>query len=166
MDNKRSMRKRQRAGAIAARNIERLRVEQGIAAGVLSERAGLARSHVGKIVRGKINPGIDTLDRIANVLGVPLGELLVPMRGGKKVIDAADLKWPDPDLSKASVVIYDNTTGAIVTGEPLIGLVARKKKGRWETGLLKKKGGDGRDVEGTAGAAGGADQEETRGKET
>jgi transcriptional regulator with XRE-family HTH domain len=41
----------------------------------LGEKAGLSYKFVGEIERGKVNPSLDSLVRIANALGVKVGNL-------------------------------------------------------------------------------------------
>lgn len=41
-----------------------------------AERAGINYVHLSKIENGKVKPQLDTLDRIAQALGVKVGELL------------------------------------------------------------------------------------------
>ena len=41
----------------------------------LGERAGLSYKFVGEMERGKVNPSLDSLVRIANALGVKVGNL-------------------------------------------------------------------------------------------
>jgi transcriptional regulator with XRE-family HTH domain len=59
-----------------AANIRRLRSEQGIAQEKLALIAGVDRTMVSKIERELTNPSIDTLLKLANVLGVSVSDLL------------------------------------------------------------------------------------------
>lgn len=52
-----------------------LRGRQRLSQERLSDHAGLHRNHIGMIERGETSPGLRTLVRIADGLGIGLGEL-------------------------------------------------------------------------------------------
>lgn len=65
------------------RNLRRLRKQNGDSNGLLSQqeladRIGVHRNYVGMMERGERKPALDTLDAIAEELGVPSHELLRP----------------------------------------------------------------------------------------
>jgi transcriptional regulator with XRE-family HTH domain len=62
---------------LIARNVRRIRVAKGISQERLAFDSGIDRSYLGGIEREAENPTVDLLDRLAGVLGVPLGELFV-----------------------------------------------------------------------------------------
>jgi transcriptional regulator with XRE-family HTH domain len=64
-----------------ARNVRLLRVSRGLSQGRLADEAGLTQGQVSAIERGKANPTMDSLERVAHVLGVEVDELLKPERG-------------------------------------------------------------------------------------
>lgn len=55
--------------------IKELREEKSISQEKLALDAGLNRAYIGYIERGERNPSIETVAKIAKVLGVPLHEL-------------------------------------------------------------------------------------------
>ena len=57
-------------------NIRRVRLERGMTLEVLAEEVGLAYSYVGEIERGRRNPTLDVVERIAAVLKAEPLELL------------------------------------------------------------------------------------------
>ena len=57
-------------------NIKRLREAQGISQEELADRSGLHRTYVSQVERAVKNATIQSLDRIARGLGVPLTELV------------------------------------------------------------------------------------------
>lgn len=57
-------------------NVHRLRTEQGLTQEDLASRSRLCFSTVGSIERGQRNCSLNTLCKIAAVLGVSVGELL------------------------------------------------------------------------------------------
>jgi transcriptional regulator with XRE-family HTH domain len=59
-----------------ARNIRRLRVEQGLSQEELADRAGLHRTYISGVERAVRNPTITVLEKIAVGLGAPLAELV------------------------------------------------------------------------------------------
>ena len=62
--------------SIIALNIRRCRAERGIAQERLALTAGVDRTMVSKIERELTNPSIETLLKLANVLGVSVSALL------------------------------------------------------------------------------------------
>jgi transcriptional regulator with XRE-family HTH domain len=58
------------------RNLRRVRRREDLSQEELGERAGLHRTEVGKLEKGKRVPRIDTLIRLAGAMAVPPGELL------------------------------------------------------------------------------------------
>jgi len=69
---------RENPNEIVASNIRALRKNRGISQERLAELSDLHRTYIGAIERGERNVTIDTLDQIANALGVSCGELLTP----------------------------------------------------------------------------------------
>lgn len=74
-----------------ANNIKLFRGKHGMSQEALADRAGLHRTQISAIERGKSNVMVDTLVALATVLGVDAIELLVerdeepvPMKGGRK----------------------------------------------------------------------------------
>jgi len=65
---------------ILAHNLRRLREARKLSQGEIAERSQLSRVAYGNIESGSSNPRVDTLLRIAEVLGVKMQELLVPVR--------------------------------------------------------------------------------------
>jgi transcriptional regulator with XRE-family HTH domain len=58
-------------------NLRRLRVAQNISQERLAFESSVDRSYLGGLERGEENPTVDLLDRLADTLGVPIGELFV-----------------------------------------------------------------------------------------
>lgn len=73
-----------KATAIVAWNLRRLRVKRDLSQEALAVDAGVDRSYVGRIERGVENPTVETLDRLAKALEVPLAELLVVPKTNEK----------------------------------------------------------------------------------
>jgi transcriptional regulator with XRE-family HTH domain len=67
----RPIRARLGAALRAARERQRLTQEQ------LAERSGLSYKFIGEVERGSGNPTIETIDRLAEALGVGIGSLFV-----------------------------------------------------------------------------------------
>lgn len=70
--------------ALVARNLRRIRVRQGISQEKLAADAAVDRSYLGGLERREANPTVDLLDRIADALSVPIGELFVQPMAGEK----------------------------------------------------------------------------------
>jgi transcriptional regulator with XRE-family HTH domain len=56
--------------------IRKYRQYQGLSQEELARKVGLHRIHLGKIERGEVSPGTDSLIRIAKVLGVTTAHLV------------------------------------------------------------------------------------------
>ncbi len=69
--------------ALLAFNLKRLRLRRGIPQEQLAADAGVDRAYVSELERRKGNATLDTLDKLAKVLGVPLAELLRAPRAGE-----------------------------------------------------------------------------------
>ena len=63
-----------------AANIARLRLDRQLTQEELARKAGLSRVALGKIERGIVVPRARTLTAIGKALGVPLGDLVTPVR--------------------------------------------------------------------------------------
>ncbi|WP_081631161.1 helix-turn-helix transcriptional regulator [Methylobacterium sp. 77] len=80
--------------ALVAWNVRRVRVAQGISQERLAADAGVDRAYLGGLERQAENPTVDLLDKVADALAVPLGELFVapaegeappaPLKGGRR----------------------------------------------------------------------------------
>lgn len=68
-----------RGRELVGKNIKRIRVTNGVSQEQLAFDAGVDRSYLGGVERCDENPSVDTLDKIAAVLGVPLIELFQPI---------------------------------------------------------------------------------------
>ena len=61
--------------------VRRRRTQAGISQERLAELAQVERAYVSALERGRRNPTLITLHRIASALGIPLPELLVEAEG-------------------------------------------------------------------------------------
>lgn len=60
---------------LLAWNVRKLRVLKGLSQERLSLDANLERVAISQIERKQVNPGLDSLGKIAEALGVPIGDL-------------------------------------------------------------------------------------------
>ncbi len=83
--------------ALIGKRIKILRLERGLTQGDIEETTGVSRSHISKIERGKIaNPGLDTLEKIAQALKVSVSFLFhFDERTLKKRIQAMERRKKD-----------------------------------------------------------------------
>jgi transcriptional regulator with XRE-family HTH domain len=70
--------------ALVARNVRRLRVEQGISQEKLAADAGVDRSYLGGLERQDENPTVDLLDRVAKALSVSISDLFAQPAPGER----------------------------------------------------------------------------------
>jgi transcriptional regulator with XRE-family HTH domain len=63
-------------------NVRRLRAERGFSIESLAGEAEVDESHVARIERGTVNPSVDVLERLAQVLKVKLSELFIEPEPG------------------------------------------------------------------------------------
>jgi transcriptional regulator with XRE-family HTH domain len=61
---------------IVGRNIKKWRLERGLSQEEVAHRVGIVSSYYGQIERGRRNPTIGVLGRVADALDVPLVRLL------------------------------------------------------------------------------------------
>lgn len=83
-----------RARALVAWNLRRIRVERGLSQEKLAFDSGIDRAYLGTLERATQNPTVDTLDKLAELLGVPVAELFrepqdgdeppAPLRAGRR----------------------------------------------------------------------------------
>ena len=73
-----------KATALVAWNIRKLRVKHAISQEALAVDAGVDRSYVGRIERGVENPTVETLERLAVALDIPVAELLAIPKANEK----------------------------------------------------------------------------------
>jgi len=79
--------------ALVAWNLRRIRVEKGLSQEKLAFDAGIDRAYLGGLERREQNPTVDLLDRLADMLSVPIAEFFLepapgaeqpkPLRGGR-----------------------------------------------------------------------------------
>ena len=79
---------------LVAWNMRKLRTAQKLTQERLADEAGLARTHVGEIERAEKSVTVDVLDKLAEVLSVPVSTLLqapadgesppAPLQSGRK----------------------------------------------------------------------------------
>jgi DNA-binding XRE family transcriptional regulator len=63
------------ARALLALNVQRIRIEMGLSQEKLAETVGFHRTYVSQVERCVANPSTDTIQRLAEVLKVPVASL-------------------------------------------------------------------------------------------
>ena len=77
-------------------NIKRIRLEKKLKQTDLAKKMGVSQAMIAQYEKGSRHPKIDTLDRIANALGVPLHELFkTKSLDGSTVIDLTAIEGQD-----------------------------------------------------------------------
>ncbi|WP_082960285.1 helix-turn-helix transcriptional regulator [Rhizobium leucaenae] len=69
---------------LLAWNVRKLRVERGLSQESLALEAGLERVSISQLERKRVNLGIDSLGKIAHVLGCKVYELFLEPAGGEQ----------------------------------------------------------------------------------
>lgn len=78
-------------GAAIGEQIRRRRNQRSMSAAELARRAGLSKATLSGLESGTGNPTIDTLDAVAQALGVPLADILTaPEPAGSTLIPGTD----------------------------------------------------------------------------
>lgn len=62
---------------VFARNLRAIRHEKGISQEDLADRASIDRTYISSLERGKCNPTVLIVERLAKALGVPIALLVV-----------------------------------------------------------------------------------------
>ena len=65
-------------GKIFAQNMKRIRLAKGFSQDELGAQCGLTRNYIGNIERQENSPSLQSMEAIADALGVSLLELLQP----------------------------------------------------------------------------------------
>lgn len=65
--------------------IKELCKEKGTTLNALADKVGISQPSISLIVNGKQKPSFDTLEKIADALGVGMGELFAPAEGAKVI---------------------------------------------------------------------------------
>jgi transcriptional regulator with XRE-family HTH domain len=60
--------------------VNRLRQAAGVSALELSQRSGVSRSMLSRIENGQVSPSVETLDRLATALGIPISRFFADQR--------------------------------------------------------------------------------------
>jgi transcriptional regulator with XRE-family HTH domain len=63
--------------SLLGRQIESLRLAAGLTASAVAKKAGLSNSMYSRVERGMSSPSVDSIDRIAGALGVPVSKLFL-----------------------------------------------------------------------------------------
>lgn len=71
------------AKRVLAENLRLLRLKQRLSQDALADEAGVTQALVSAIERGRANPTVESLERLALVLGVRIGELFEEGEGRK-----------------------------------------------------------------------------------
>ena len=74
-------------GKIFARNMRRMRLENGFSQDELGAQSGLTRNYIGNVERRENSPSLQSMEAIAQALGVSLLVLLTSNKSQKTVVD-------------------------------------------------------------------------------
>ncbi|MGN6426936.1 MAG: helix-turn-helix domain-containing protein [Leifsonia sp.] len=80
-------------GQLVARNARRLRHERGLSLGELARRSRLAKQTIASVEAASGNPTVETLDRLADGLGVSVRALLTEFGSELSMTSERDARW-------------------------------------------------------------------------
>lgn len=81
------------ANEVVARNLRRFREERQLSLGELSRRSGLAKQTIASVESSGSNPTVETLERLADALGVSIRALLTELGSEIIVNSGDDIRW-------------------------------------------------------------------------
>ena len=86
-------------------HVQRLRLEAGLTLRTFAKRTGFSPSFISQLENGQVSPSISSMEKIATVLGVTLGQFFVAATGGEGglVVRAGDRAALSSGWSKAEV---------------------------------------------------------------
>lgn len=86
-------------------HVRRLRVEAGLSVRTLARQTGFSASFLSQLENGQVSPSISSMERIAGVLGVTLGQFFLTAADGEGglVVRAADRQALSSGWSRAEV---------------------------------------------------------------
>jgi len=122
--------------ARVAWNLRRLRLARGVSQERLALEAGVDRTYVSRLERGRENPTVDVLDRLALVLGAPLAAVFA---------EPADREAPPPALKAGRKARRRRPAGEGVSEAPARPFLARGRRGftAWRTTSVEGVGAGG-----------------------
>lgn len=91
---------------VIGRNLQRLREEQHLSLGQLSERTGVSKAVLSQLENGRGNPTINTLWKIAQAFHVSYSALLEPPRVAIQKVACEDLAMQSDDGGKYRIGCY------------------------------------------------------------
>lgn len=74
------MKKKKIARALVAHHVRRLRTQAGLSQELLATKCGLHRTYISHVERERSSITVDTLEHIADILGVEPADLLTPVK--------------------------------------------------------------------------------------
>ncbi|PYQ15965.1 MAG: DNA-binding protein [Acidobacteria bacterium] len=96
---------------IVGRHVRRLRTENGTSLRGLASQTGFSPSFMSQVENGQVSPSISSMERIAEALGVTLGEFFAAAAGGEggliiRAVDRQGLSsgWSSADIEALSVL--------------------------------------------------------------
>jgi len=96
---------------IVGKHVRRLRTENGTSLRGLASQTGFSPSFMSQVENGQVSPSISSMERIAEALGVTLGEFFAAAAGGEGglIIHAADRQglssgWSSAEIEALSVL--------------------------------------------------------------
>ncbi len=68
---------------VVGEHVRRLRTDGGLSLRALAGQTGFSPSFISQLENGQVSPSISSMERIAEALGVTLGEFFVAAAGGR-----------------------------------------------------------------------------------
>ena len=105
------------SSAYFGRHLRELRRSRNLTQKELAESLGIAKSTISMYEKGHHEPNFDTLTKIANFFGAPVGSLVSPSHATeviKKLLDAGFLTFD------ANTFLRDEVSGSVKCNAPII----------------------------------------------
>ncbi|MDO4380035.1 MAG: XRE family transcriptional regulator [Clostridia bacterium] len=97
-------------GEIIALNLKRLRTERNLTLGQLSSISGISKAMLAEIEKGKSNPTINTILKIANGLNVPYTSLMEEIEQTGTLIRKEEAPMQSEETNHYRIYCYFKTT--------------------------------------------------------
>jgi transcriptional regulator with XRE-family HTH domain len=114
---------------VVGEHVRRLRVQAGMSVRTLAKQSGFSPSFMSQVENGQVSPSISSMEKIATVVGVSLGDFFGAVTGGEagRIVRVADRQGLSSGWSNAEIEAL-NIPGPLARLEAM--LITLRKGGR------------------------------------